>query len=128
VEVGGTSTFVTHDVTKVEVRWVKTHLKLKSHTPKERGRLTLRKSAGLSCPGPARAQAGPAGPGQGLGVALLAKGRAWAWPCRPRARPGRGPAGRGQGLGMALLAEGGAMAMALVMAVAVAMVPKILHS
>jgi uncharacterized protein with von Willebrand factor type A (vWA) domain len=37
VEVGGTSTFVTHDVTKVEVRWVETHLKVKSHAPKERG-------------------------------------------------------------------------------------------
>jgi hypothetical protein len=41
VEVGGTSTFVTHDVTKVEVRWAETHLKLKS-------RLTPRTSAGLS--------------------------------------------------------------------------------
>jgi hypothetical protein len=39
VEVGGTSTFVTHDVTKVEVRWAETHLKLKSHAPKERGHL-----------------------------------------------------------------------------------------
>jgi hypothetical protein len=48
VEVGGTSTFVIHDVTKVEVRWADTHLKIKSHTPKERGRLTPRKSVGLS--------------------------------------------------------------------------------
>jgi hypothetical protein len=48
VEVGSTSTFVTHDVTKVEVRWAETHLKLKSHAPKERGRLTLRTSVGLS--------------------------------------------------------------------------------
>jgi hypothetical protein len=78
VEVGGTSTFVTHDVTKVEVRWAETHLKLKSHAPKERGRLTPRKSAGLSCPGPAQARAGPAGAGQGLGVALLAEGGAMA--------------------------------------------------
>jgi hypothetical protein len=45
MEVGGTSTFVTHDVTKVEVRWVETHLKLKSHAPKERGRLTLKISS-----------------------------------------------------------------------------------
>jgi hypothetical protein len=71
VEVGGTSTFVTHDVTKVEVRWVETHLKPKSHAPKERGRLTPRTSAGLSArPGPLRARAGPgprAGPGAGLG-------------------------------------------------------------
>jgi hypothetical protein len=48
VEVGGTSTFVTHDVTKVEVRWAETHLKLKSHAPKERGRLISRTFAGLS--------------------------------------------------------------------------------
>jgi hypothetical protein len=48
VEVGSTSTFVTHDVTKVEVRWAETHLKPKSHAPKERGRLTPRTSAGLS--------------------------------------------------------------------------------
>jgi hypothetical protein len=48
VEVGGTSTFVTHDVTKEEVRWAETHLKVKSHAPKEHGRLTLRTSAGLS--------------------------------------------------------------------------------
>jgi hypothetical protein len=48
VEVGGTSTFVTHDVTKAEVRWAKTHPKLKSHAPKARGRLTPRKSTGLS--------------------------------------------------------------------------------
>jgi hypothetical protein len=67
VEVGGTSTFVTHDVTKVEVRWAETHLKLKSHAPKERGRLTPRKFAGLSCPGPARARAGP-----GLALPALA--------------------------------------------------------
>jgi hypothetical protein len=70
VEVGGSSTFVTHDVTKVEVRWAETHLKPKSHAPKERGRLTPRKSAGLSCPGrrgpwraPGRAWAGPSSPG-----------------------------------------------------------------
>jgi hypothetical protein len=25
---------VTHDVTKVEVRWAETHLKVKSHAPK----------------------------------------------------------------------------------------------
>jgi hypothetical protein len=56
VEVGGTSTFVTHDVTKVEVRWAETHLKLKSHAPKERGRLTMRTSTGLSN---ARGQGGP---------------------------------------------------------------------
>jgi hypothetical protein len=63
VEVGCTSTFVTHDVTKVEVRWAETHLKSKSHAPKERGRLTPRTSAGLSAgPGPARARAGPALP------------------------------------------------------------------
>jgi hypothetical protein len=48
VEVGGTSTFVTHDVTKVKVRWAETHLKVKSHASKERGRLTPQKSAGLS--------------------------------------------------------------------------------
>jgi hypothetical protein len=48
VEVRGTSTFVTHDVTKVEVRRAETHLKVKSHAPKERGCLTLRMSAGLS--------------------------------------------------------------------------------
>jgi hypothetical protein len=52
VEVGGTSTFVTHDVTKVEVRWAETHLKLKSHAPKERGRLNLRTSTGLSAAWP----------------------------------------------------------------------------
>jgi hypothetical protein len=40
--VGGTSIFVTYDVTKVEVRWAESHLKLKSHAPKERGRLTPR--------------------------------------------------------------------------------------
>jgi hypothetical protein len=75
VEVGGTSTFVTHDVTKVEVRWAETHLKLKSHASKERGGLIPRTSAGLSCPGlalPAQARAGPGlGPaGQGWGLAL----------------------------------------------------------
>jgi hypothetical protein len=60
VEVGGTSTFVTHDVTKVEVRWAETHLKLKSHAPKERGRLTPRTSAGLSAAqGQRRPRAGP---------------------------------------------------------------------
>jgi hypothetical protein len=48
VEVGGTSTFVTHDVTKVEVKWAETHLKLKNHAPKERGRLIPRMSVGLS--------------------------------------------------------------------------------
>jgi hypothetical protein len=60
VEVGGTSTFVTHDVTKVEVRWAETHLKLKSHAPKERGRLTPRKSARLSA---VWDRASPCGPG-----------------------------------------------------------------
>jgi hypothetical protein len=64
VEVGGTSTFVTHDVTKVEVRWAETHLKLKSHAPKERGRLTPRNSVGLSA---AWDRAGPCGPGAGPG-------------------------------------------------------------
>jgi hypothetical protein len=64
VEVGGTSTFVIHDVTKVEVRWAETHLKLKSHAPKERGCLTPWTSAGLSAgAGPLRARAGP-GPGR----------------------------------------------------------------
>jgi hypothetical protein len=75
VEVGGTSTFMTHDVTKVEVRWAETHLKPKSHAPKERGGLTPRTSAGLSYPGSVRAlpaqgglpeggpRAGPGGPG-----------------------------------------------------------------
>jgi hypothetical protein len=77
VEVGGSSTFVTHDVTKVEVRWAETHLKPKSHAPKERGRLTPRKSAGLSCPGRRGPWAGPASPGQGLG-----------WPFQPRVGPG----------------------------------------
>jgi hypothetical protein len=111
--VGGTSTFVTYDVTKVEVRWAESHLKLKSHAPKERGRLTLRNSAGLSCPGPPWALAGPCGPragparpGQGSpywaragpGLALPAQGRAWAWPCWPRAGPGPGH-GRGRGRG-----------------------------
>jgi hypothetical protein len=91
VEVGGTSTFVTHDVTKVEVRWAETHLKLKSHAPKERGCLTPRTSAGLSCPGPARAQ-----------------GRAPGWPCWPRAGPGPGHGhgpdyGRGRGRGSKIL-------------------------
>jgi hypothetical protein len=60
VEVGGTSTFVTHDVTKVEVRWAETHLKLKSHAPKERGRLTPQTSAGLSAAWDGQALAGPA--------------------------------------------------------------------
>jgi hypothetical protein len=126
VEVGGTSTFVTYDVTKVEVRWAESHLKLKSHAPKECGRLTPWNSAGLSCPRPAWALAGP-------GLALLGQGRATAGfalpgqgrasppgpglPCRPMAGPGRGHAGRGRGLALA-------MAMALVMAV----VPKFLHS
>jgi hypothetical protein len=91
VEVGGTSTFVTHDVTKVEVRWAETHLKLKSHAPKERGRLTPRTSTGLSCPRPAWARAGPglALPAQGKAGADpggLGQGRAWAGP----AGPGRG--------------------------------------
>jgi hypothetical protein len=63
VEVGGNSTFVTHDVIKVEVRCAETHLKLKSHAPKERGRLTLWTSAGLSA---AQGQHGP--------------WQAWAWP------------------------------------------------
>jgi hypothetical protein len=67
MEVGGTSTFVTHDVTKVEVRWVEIHLKHKSRTPKERGCLTPRTSTGLSV---AQGQRGP---------------------CRPRAGPGPGP-------------------------------------
>jgi hypothetical protein len=40
--VGGTSTFVTYDVTKVEMRWAESHLKLKSHAPKEHGCLTPR--------------------------------------------------------------------------------------
>jgi hypothetical protein len=70
VEVGGTSTFVTHDVTKVEVRWAETHFKLKSHAPKEHGRLTLRMSARLSAAqgqgGPCWPRAGPSpGPGRG---------------------------------------------------------------
>jgi hypothetical protein len=60
VEVGGTSTFVTHDVTKVEVRWAETHLKVKSHAPKERGRLTPRMSTGLSAGAvTGRVRAGP---------------------------------------------------------------------
>jgi hypothetical protein len=67
VEVGGTSTFVTHDVTKVEVRWAETHLKVKSHVSKERGRLTPWKSAGLS---DARDRVGPCGPGAGPGPSL----------------------------------------------------------
>jgi hypothetical protein len=74
VEVGGTSTFVTHDVTKVEVRWAETHLKLKSHASKERGRLTPRTSAGLSVAqaerGPCRPRAGP-GPGPGRGSVIF---------------------------------------------------------
>jgi hypothetical protein len=106
VEVGGTSTFVTHDVTKVEVRWAETHLKLKSDAHKERGRLTPQTSAGLSCPGlvpalasPAspglampvqgRARASPAGPGQG-------QGKAWAGPTGPDPGPSHGH-GRGRG-------------------------------
>jgi hypothetical protein len=121
--VGGTSTFVTYDVTKVEVRWAESHLKPKSHAPKERGRLTPRNSTGLSCPGPpwapggpcraraglalpgqgtvwatlpshGSAWAGPAGPRQGLGMAVLA----WAWPCWPRAGLGHGD-GPGHGRG-----------------------------
>jgi hypothetical protein len=56
VEVGSTSIFVTHDVTKVEVRWVETHLKVKSHAPKECGRLIPWKSVGLS---DAQDRAGP---------------------------------------------------------------------
>jgi hypothetical protein len=80
VEVGGTSIFVTHDVTKVEVRWAEIHLKLKSHAPKESGRLTPRTSMGLSAAqGQHRPRAGPAGPGQGLGLAM-AQGGAWPWP------------------------------------------------
>jgi hypothetical protein len=70
VEVGGTSTFETHDVTKVEVRWAETHLKFKSHASKEHGRLTPRTFAGLSA---AQGQHGP-------WRALPAQGRAWAWP------------------------------------------------
>jgi hypothetical protein len=81
--VGGKSTFVTYDVTKVEVRWAESHLKPKSHAPKECGRLTPRNSAGLSCPGPPWALAGP--------------GRARAGtPCRAKAGlalPGQGRAG-----------------------------------
>jgi hypothetical protein len=91
VEVGCTSTFVTHDVTKVEVRWAETHLKPKSHAPKERGRLTPRTSAGLSTgPGPLRARAGP-GPQAGSAQALAGPGR----PC-----PGLGVAlGLAEGVG-----------------------------
>jgi hypothetical protein len=74
VEVGGTSTFVTHDVTKVEVRWAETHLKLKSHAPKERGRLTLRTSAGLRAAqgqrGPCWPRVGPS-PGHGRGSVIF---------------------------------------------------------
>jgi hypothetical protein len=100
VEVGGTSTFVTHDVTKVEVRWAETLLKLQSHAPRERGCLTPQTSAGLSCPGPARALAAQARAKAGHGLALPAQGRAWAWPWPywPRAGPGpsHGPSyGRG---------------------------------
>jgi hypothetical protein len=69
---------VTHDVTKVEVRWAETHLKLISHAPKERGHLTPRTSAGLSAAQgqgrPWRAQARP-GPGhvprRGLALAVV---------------------------------------------------------
>jgi hypothetical protein len=118
VEVGGTSTFVTHDVTKVEVKWAEIHLKLKSHTPKERGCLTPRTSAGLSCPGPvwalpAQGRAG-AGPGQGLG-----------WPCWPRARPGPSPMAEGEAWTRARPGRG--RGLALVMAVAVAVIPKFYH-
>jgi hypothetical protein len=105
VEVGGSSTFVTHDVTKVEVRWAEAHLKPKSHAPKECGRLTPRKSAGLSFQG----RLGPCGPEAGPRLALPTQGRA-------RAGPGHG---RGRAL---------AMAMALVMAVAVSVVQNFLHS
>jgi hypothetical protein len=66
VEVGGTSTFVTHDATKVEVRWAETHLKLKSHASKERGRVTPRTSMGLSI-----AQ-GQRGPGRALSAQAMA--------------------------------------------------------
>jgi hypothetical protein len=84
---------VTHDVTKVEVRWAETHLKHKSHAPKERGRLTPRTSAGLSCLGPARALAGPASPRQGRGWPWWPRpgpGQGLGWPCWPRAGPGPG--------------------------------------
>jgi hypothetical protein len=61
---------VTHDVIEVEVRWAETHLKLKSHAPKERGCLTPRTFAGLSAgPRPLWAQAGP-GPKAGPGTSL----------------------------------------------------------
>jgi hypothetical protein len=111
VEGGGTSTFVTHDVTKVEVRWAETHLKPKSHTSKERGRLTPRTSVGLS----------------------VAQGQRGSY--RPRVGPGPSPTGPGQSLGLALLAQGRAMAvavalalaMALVMAMAVAVLPNFFH-
>jgi hypothetical protein len=68
VEVEDTSTFVTHDVTKVEVtqvRWAETHLKLKSHAPWERGCLTPRTSTGLS------AAQGQGGPGWALALVLF---------------------------------------------------------
>jgi hypothetical protein len=78
VEVGCTSTFVTHDVTKVEVRWVETHLKPKSHAPKECGRLTPRTSVGLSAgPGPLQAQAGPSRPYLGRGTGRGAGRACW---------------------------------------------------
>jgi hypothetical protein len=80
VEVGCTSTFVTHDVTKVEVRWAETHLKPKSHAPKKRGRLTPRTPVGLSArPGPLRARAGP-GPRAGRACPTLPWGWPWGWP------------------------------------------------
>jgi hypothetical protein len=48
VEVGGTSTFVTHDVTKVEVRWAETHLKVRraKRCPKPGGPLWARHKTG----------------------------------------------------------------------------------
>jgi hypothetical protein len=77
VEVGGTSTFVTHDVPKVEVRWAETQLKPKSHAPKERGRLTPQTIAGLSTgPGPLQARVGP-GPRAGQAQALASPGEPW---------------------------------------------------
>jgi hypothetical protein len=88
VEVGGTSTFVTHDVTKVEVRWAETYLKLKSHAPKERGRLTPRKFAGLSA---AWDQAGPCGPSPGRWGPQVPPpgGSAGSYRTHPPAGPGR---------------------------------------
>jgi hypothetical protein len=81
VEVGGTSTFVTHDITKVEVRWAETHLKLKSHAPKECGRLTPQKSTGLS---DAWDRAGPCtrpGPGPGRWRLRVPAGPPTRWVC-----------------------------------------------